>query len=75
MSETRCIHELLVDQCAICRPRPAPAMDPFDGPDDRGPWFEAEYDDTCADCGWEICPGDTIRASGSGGYLCGRCGK
>lgn len=72
----RCIHELLIDQCALCRPRPAPVstVDPFDVPDERGPWFEAAWENTCSECGRETLPGDEIRADGHGGYLCGGCG-
>jgi len=43
-------------------------------PDPRGPWFMAEYEGQCADCGRDIERGDQIRADGHGGYLCGGCG-
>jgi hypothetical protein len=39
-----------------------------------GPWFTAQYEGECAACGAGIQPGDTIRANGRYGYLCGECG-
>jgi hypothetical protein len=41
---------------------------------DPGPWFVAAYNGSCAGCGADISPGDTIRADGAGGYLDEECG-
>jgi len=75
MEADRCRHELLVEQCADCRPAPAP--DPFDEPAERpgrAVWFEARYGGTCCECGDRFDPGDTIRAAGGGEYECADCG-
>lgn len=72
MSDERCaVTELVVEQCAHCRPAPVP--DPFDEPG-GAPWFEARYGGTCVDCGDRFDPGDTIRAAGAGEYECADCG-
>lgn len=67
-----CIHDLDPASCAVCngaQKRAQAAERPV-----RGPWFTAQYEGTCRDCDGEILPGDTIRASGDGGYLCEGCG-
>lgn len=46
-----------------------------DRPPRTGPWFVAQYDGECADCGFAIEYGETICADGKGGYLCGDCGE
>lgn len=73
VTEERCaISDLVVSQCAHCRP---PAPEP---PLDRakfGPWFEAGHDSDCdGTCGGEIQAGDMIRSDGEGGWLCTGCG-
>lgn len=71
MADQRCeLTELLVDQCAHCRPTQPPATDDRD----LGPWTTAHYDGECPDCGDPITPGDTIRSDGDGDWLCERCG-
>lgn len=42
---------------------------------DFGPWFTAQFDSECDDCGEDIEEGDQIRADGEGGYLCEECGQ
>ncbi len=70
----RCdVTELLADQCAHCRPKPA--ADPFEAPSTLGPWFTASYASECAGCFGGIEPGDRARADGHGEYLCLDCGE
>jgi len=75
VTDTRCpVTELLVEQCAHCRPAPAP--DPFDEPArPGGGWFEARYEGRCSHCGFPIEPGEAIRSDGEGGWLCSDCGS
>jgi hypothetical protein len=40
-----------------------------------GPWFEAQFESACSDCGAAIDPGDRIRADGDGTYLDEPCGS
>jgi len=72
----RCRHELLVEQCADCRP--APAVDPLGDPAERvgapGHWFVAAYGGSCSSCGDRFEAGDEIRAIGGGEYECADCG-
>lgn len=69
MTDERCVHEMIVGQCAICRPR-VRAADAFDDPAPQlGPPFEAMYAGVCSDCGDRFDEGDEIRADGEGGYL------
>lgn len=68
----RCeLTELLVDQCAHCRPAPVP--EPSEATS-YGPWILAVYGGECADCDDQIWPGDAIRSDGEGGWLCETCG-
>ena len=74
-----CKHELITDQCGLCKPRPPAsppagtfpndlfetAASPEDGP---GPWIQASYSGECAGCGTWIHEGDLIRADGFGGW-------
>lgn len=63
------VTELLVDQCAHCRPAPpAPARSGL------GPWFSANYRGDCAGCGAGFDLFDEIRADGEGGWLGACCG-
>jgi hypothetical protein len=39
-----------------------------------GKWFKSGYEGRCENCDTEYQPGDRIRASGEGGYLCTVCG-
>jgi hypothetical protein len=73
--DERCIHDLVVGQCAHCRPRPIP--DPFEEPASRryGPWFAAAYGGTCAECGDRFDAGEAIRAIGDGEYIGECCGE
>jgi len=66
-----CIHDLDPASCALCNgaEKRAAAERPH-----RGPWFTAQHRGTCSGCLEEIEPGDTIRASGEGGWLCEDCG-
>jgi hypothetical protein len=70
----RCqITELLIEQCAHCRPAPAP--DPFDTPTNLGPWFKASFGGYCGGCGEPYGAGERIRADlCCDGYLCEGCG-
>jgi hypothetical protein len=71
--------DLLTESCGHCngaearaaREEAAATRQPATGP---GPWFTAQYEGTCTDCLEGIEPGDMIRASGEGGYLCEGCG-
>lgn len=77
-TDERCpITELLVDQCAHCRP--ALPADPFDTPaPQRGSWFAAQYPGECSECGDPFDEGDIIRADGEGGYemrYCSGCDR
>jgi len=65
-----CIHDLDAATCATCNgaEKRAAAERPR-----RGPWFTAQHPGTCSGCREEITPGDTIRASGDGGYRCEDC--
>ena len=83
MTETRCKHELVIEQCDHCKPRAAPAlfMEPlppkWSAPlsMNPGPWFEAQYGGTCAECGERFDAGDSIRGIGGGEYECRDCGE
>lgn len=67
--EQRCtVTELLIDQCAHCRPAPAEPQP------DLGPWFAATYSGACAGCGARFAEFDEIRADGEGGWLARCCG-
>jgi hypothetical protein len=77
----RCVlTDLLVESCGHCngaearaaREQAATVRPSGTGP---GPWFTAQYEGTCTGCLEVIDPGDTIRASGEGGYLCEGCGS
>jgi hypothetical protein len=79
MTASRCeITDLLADSCGHCngaeararREEAAVSRPSGAGP---GPWFTAQYGGECACCGDDICPGDTIRADGEGGYACNEC--
>jgi len=48
------------DEDDLFSPAPPPPPRP-------GPWFPAQHRGTCEHCGW-IEPGDTIRATGTGGW-------
>lgn len=75
MSDRCSVTELLVEQCAHCRP-PAPAADPFDEPTPKlGSSFEARYPGQCSDCGDRFDAGDEIRSDLSGGYICADCAE
>jgi hypothetical protein len=57
MSDDRCEKtELLVAECAHCRPQPEPE------PHDIGPVFDGVYRGECYGCDTHIDPGDKIRA-------------
>lgn len=77
----RCRHELILDQCGLCKPRPPaspPAgTDPFESATDeagsgKGRWFRANFDSECSGCDGAIWEGEDIRADGFGGWE-GRC--
>jgi hypothetical protein len=74
--DERCIHELIIEQCGLCRPRQPVSMTTSwsraTGSD--APWFEARYGGTCVECGDRFDPGDMIRATGAGEYECSGCG-
>jgi len=83
MSENRCaVTDLLIEQCAHCRPStrnasipPDPFDEPFDGPDEKiGPWFSARWPGECSECGEWFPVGEQIRADGESGYLAQCCG-
>ncbi len=62
--------------CADCVPK-APRSAALRRPaTELGPWFAARHttEDGCASCDETIFPGDQIRASGDGGWLCHVCG-
>ncbi len=76
MPESRCdITELLVDQCAHCRP--APPADPDErssSPGDYGQAFTARYPGVCSEGGDRIHEGDLIRYCGyEGTYAHDEC--
>jgi len=59
-----CKHELRVEQCYWCKPKPppVPVESIFETPDDVGPWFMAAYDSDCQTCGASLLAGsDEIR--------------
>lgn len=67
----RCVvTELLVDQCAHCRPAP-----PVEPAARLGPWITSAYAGNCADCGSRYPEGTEIRADGDGGWLADCCGN
>jgi hypothetical protein len=68
-----CIHDLDPASCAVCNgaEKRAAAAERLE----RGPWFTAQYPGSCPECGGEFGPGDMIRASGEGRWLCGECGE
>jgi hypothetical protein len=69
----RCeITELLVESCGHCNGAEERAR--RDAAAGLGVWFEAQYEGECSGCGGGIVPGDTIRADGHLGWLCGECG-
>ena len=37
------------------------------------PWIVAAYQGACSDCGWDIEPGEEIRADGAGGWQRREC--
>lgn len=65
LRKSGCAHCLGIPDLPAEPPEPAPAL---------GPWFTARQEGRCCDCRDAIEPGDTIRASGRGGYLCVACG-
>ncbi|HEY9390309.1 MAG TPA: hypothetical protein VIR27_11160 [Mycobacteriales bacterium] len=75
MSTERCpITELLVDQCAHCRPTPPAdpvadflAREPF-----QATTIQARYPGRCPDCGERINEGDDITSSPNG-WVCEGC--
>jgi hypothetical protein len=68
--EERCeASDLLVSQCAHCRPKPARDTSGF------GVWITAGFDSDCdGPCGGGISEGDACRSDGEGGWLCRNCG-
>jgi hypothetical protein len=71
-AEPRCtVTELLVDQCAHCRPAPTAAQR---AESTFGPWFSATYRGSCSSCGSRFEEFDDIRADGEGGWLADCCG-
>jgi hypothetical protein len=68
--------DLPVESCGHCTGAEARAAreEAAPEPSGPGPWFTAQYEGTCTGCLEDIEPGDTIRASGEGGYLCEGCG-
>jgi hypothetical protein len=69
----RCtVTELLITECAHCHPAAA-----LPGLSDAGwgPWFPARYKGRCANCAGRMDEGEQIRADGTGGFLCDRCGQ
>jgi hypothetical protein len=68
----RCVHELVIEWCAVCRPAPVP--DPFEEPTSGGPWFTAAWAGTCSGCGDRFDSGDAIKATGGGEYIAECCG-
>jgi hypothetical protein len=51
----------------------AGGVDPFTSPSEVAPSTIAQYPGECADCGWEIVPGDQIRADQHGDWLHADC--
>ena len=71
MSEERCVMtELLVDQCAHCRPPADPVTDFFADPGRTT--IQARYPGRCPDCGERIEEGDEITSSPDG-WVCEGC--
>lgn len=74
--DRRCeMTDLLVESCGHCNGAEERAKEA--GQEEAaglGPPFAAQYDGECIACGAGIRPGDTIRANGRYGYLCGECG-
>ena len=72
----RCVlTDLLVESCGHCNgAETRAAREEQEEHAGMGPWFTAQYEGECAGCGAGIAPGDTIRADGQHGYLCGECG-
>jgi hypothetical protein len=75
----RCdLTDLLVESCGHCNGAEARARQEALGAREAdaglGAWFGAQYAGECVACGAGIVPGDTIRANGRYGYLCGECG-
>lgn len=77
VTEERCERtDLLVSQCAHCRPAPPPT------PRDTsafGPWFVARFESDCDGDGGPQClgvieEGEPCRSDGDGGWLCQGCG-
>ena len=72
--------DLLVESCGHCTGAEARAAREAaetrrpagTGP---GPWFTAQYEGECADCGEPFEAGTMIRADGEGGYLAEACGS
>jgi hypothetical protein len=67
-----CIHEMDPAYCAVCNGAEKRAAGERPA---RGPWITAAFPGSCTGCGDEITPGDEIRASGTGGWLCRECGE
>lgn len=84
-----CLQMVTVNKTGLLRKHPmcGPLSDPaptVEAPDaeessmsknEPGPWFTASYDGECATCDGAVCEGDTIRATGHGGYECTDCGE
>jgi hypothetical protein len=62
MSTIECKHELPIDQCDWCKPKPPTVSSPFTDPDDGvGPVFVAAFETRCPGCGTNVEPGDDAR--------------
>jgi hypothetical protein len=62
------------DWPSAARSRQSPARFMADA-NGYGPWFTAGFGGGCSGCCGVITEGDTIRADGSGGWLCTDCGE
>ena len=73
----RCdLTDLLVESCGHCTGAEERArQQEQETVTGLGPWFTARFGGECVACGSGIAPGDTIRANGRYGYLCGECGE
>lgn len=78
MGEARCEKtDLLVSQCAHCRPAPVVREVPFGGVPKIGSnvmiRFTAKFEGQCGECGTHLSAGGEIGRSVDGTYLCRDC--
>ena len=69
MAEEFCVHELIVEQCAFCKPKPKP-LNPLESAvaelRNGDGTITASYYGTCVNCLGKITPGDIIVPDGDG---------